>query len=45
MGTGGEKFPQSWRRQRDSGGSHNPGDIEARRPRGTDQFRLERGGI
>ena len=45
MGTGGEKFPQARRRQRDGFGSNDASDIEAQCLRGTDQFRLKGGEI
>jgi hypothetical protein len=40
MGTSGEKFTQARRRQRDGVGSSDASDVEARRPRRRDQFRL-----
>jgi hypothetical protein len=45
MGAGGEEFLQARRRQRDSVGANDAGDIKARCPRGTDQFCLKGGEI
>ena len=45
MGAGGEKLPQAWLGQRDGIGPDHTGGIKARRPRGGDQFRLDRGKV
>lgn len=45
MGAGGEKFPQARLGQWDGVGPDDACGIKARRPRGGDQFRLDRGKV
>jgi hypothetical protein len=45
VGTGGKKFPQPRLGQRNGVWADDASGIKARRPRGGDQFRLDRGQV